>query len=70
MQTRKIWEVFALENSKGPERDIGWPSRPTGSVGREGRKKNKMKWGKNSQEFANSDGKQVSGLNWMQCGPF
>lgn len=47
-----------------------WPSWPTGSMGREGRKKNKMKLGKNSQELANSDRKQVSGLNWMQCGPF
>lgn len=45
MQTRKIWEVFALEDSKGPEHVTGWPIGVFGSLGREGREKNKMKWG-------------------------
>ena len=47
-----------------------WPHWPVGSVGRESREKNKMKREKISGKLANSDRKQVSGLNWMQCGPF
>ena len=47
-----------------------WPHWPVGSMGRESREKNKMKRGKISGKLANSDRKQVSSLNWMQCGPF
>ena len=75
MQTRKNWEVFAPGKSTGAGAccRYGFLIGPIGLLAQWGeRVGRKIKWKREkiSGKLANSDRKQVSGLNWMQCGPF
>ena len=76
MQTRKTWEVFAPGKSTGAGACCrsGFLIGPIGLLAQWGeRVGRKIKWkGEKSPESLqiNLDRKQVSGLNWMYCGPF
>lgn len=73
MQTRKKnWEVFVPRKSKGAGIWcwFGFLVGPIGLLAQwEERRGRKIKWKEKNKKLANSDRKQVSGLNWMQCGP-